>query len=106
MTPPQRARHMVKEYSMFVNGYVGSSMLTNDEYPEVILSNAKELATRVVDEIVNELNRKLASTFNDIVRLSYWETVKREIDNVKQEEIEQLRGTNLIKPDEQDKRTS
>lgn len=34
--------NLIKEFSKLVNGYVGSSMLTNTEYPETIKSNAEE----------------------------------------------------------------
>lgn len=35
---------LIQKFKSYVNGYVGSSMLTNTEYPETILENAKKCA--------------------------------------------------------------
>lgn len=37
------------KFKKFVNGYIGSSMLTNTEYPEAIERNAKE-CVKIADE--------------------------------------------------------
>ena len=37
------------EYKNYVNGYVGSSMLTNTEYPETINANAEKCANTSKD---------------------------------------------------------
>jgi hypothetical protein len=41
--------NLIKEFSKLVNGYVGSSMLTNTEYPETIQKNAEE-CLKIADE--------------------------------------------------------
>ena len=33
---------LIEQFKPLVNGYVGSSMLTNTEYPETILANAEK----------------------------------------------------------------
>jgi len=35
---------LIEKFKPFVNGYVGSSMLTDTEYPEAILANAEKCA--------------------------------------------------------------
>lgn len=57
----QKAQEIVNVCKTYVNGYVGSSMLTNTEYPEVTLSNAQSLAKDVVGEVLDGL-RGLKST--------------------------------------------
>ncbi len=43
MIPKEKAQELVNKFKDYVHGYVGSSMLTNHEYPEQILSQAKRL---------------------------------------------------------------
>ena len=45
LTPKQKAKELVDRMKQYVNGYVGSSMLTNTEYPEQILKQAKKPLT-------------------------------------------------------------
>ena len=52
MTPKEKAAALVEKYKEYVHGYAGSSMLTNHEYPEQILSQAKKAALIAVDEIL------------------------------------------------------
>ncbi len=52
MTPKEKAEELIEKYKDYVHGYVGSSMLTNHEYPEQILAQAKKVALIVVDEII------------------------------------------------------
>lgn len=37
-----KEQHLKDKFKIFVNGYVGSSMLTNTEYPEAIELNANK----------------------------------------------------------------
>jgi len=63
-------------------------MLTNYEYPEQILAQAKKVAEITVDEIIDQLNI-MWDTFNDaeilgcanhtLSKIKYWEDVKEEI---------------------------
>lgn len=86
MSPEEKAKYLIQKFTPFVHGYIGSSMLSNFEYPEQILSQAKKVATFVVDEILHEVKygvnldwlpeRKGGEDF-----LEYWENVKKEITN-------------------------
>ena len=83
MTPQEKAVELVEKYKDYVHGYVGSSMLTNYEYPEQILSQAKKVAVITVDEILltdpmiewGESDSGIEYKSND----SYWNEVKDEI---------------------------
>ena len=87
MSEKEKAQELVEKFKDYVNGYIGSSMLTNTEYPEQILSQAKKVATMVVDEILLETRQgqKL-----DWIRernegqeyIVYWVKVKAEIQDV------------------------
>lgn len=55
MSPKEKAGQLVLKFNGVVNGYVGSSMLNNTEYPETILQNSKICALKVVDEIRCEI---------------------------------------------------
>jgi hypothetical protein len=57
MSEKEKAQELVDKFKDFVHGYIGSSMLTNTEYPERILSQAKKVATMVVDEILFEIRQ-------------------------------------------------
>lgn len=52
MTSKEKAQELLLKFKGYVCGYVGSSMLTNTEYPEVILSQAKGVAIITVNEIL------------------------------------------------------
>jgi hypothetical protein len=43
-TPEEFAEELINMFKPYVHGYVGSSMLSNYEYPEQIESQAKECA--------------------------------------------------------------
>lgn len=87
MSEAEKAQELVGKFKDFVHGYVGSSMLTNTEYPEQILSQAKKVATIVVDEILQEVHygqrydwikeRQGGEEFT-----SYWQKVKSEIQKI------------------------
>ncbi len=70
MTPKEKAIELVEKYKPMVNGYVGSSMLSNTEYPETILENAKRCALIPVEMMIEE------------TRTKYWYDVKYEIQNL------------------------
>ena len=72
-TPKEKAQELVDKYKYFVNGYLGSSMLTNTEYPEIILLNAKQCALIAVEEILN------GSRLFYIEDYDYWQEVKQEL---------------------------
>jgi len=57
MTPKEKAKELVDKYSNFVHGYVGSSMLSNYEYPESILEKAKKVSIITADEVISTLER-------------------------------------------------
>jgi hypothetical protein len=81
MTPKEKAEELVKKYENYVCGYIGSSMLTNTEYPEQILRQAKECAKIAVDEIMSLMikfhNRHIEDNSNEIY---FWEEVKNELN--------------------------
>lgn len=52
MTSKEKAEELLLKFKDYVCGYVGSSMLTNHEYPEQILSQAKKVAIIAVNEIL------------------------------------------------------
>ena len=52
MTTKEKAEELVNMFKEYVYGYVGSSMLTNTEYPEQILKNAKIVSIKTVKEIL------------------------------------------------------
>lgn len=77
-----KATELVKRFYPIVNGYVGSSMLTNTEYPETILNNAKTCALFVVDEIRTE-NKSLYEDFEiNEGKEIYWDEVIKEIQSL------------------------
>ena len=52
MTPNEKANELVDKFKDYVHGYVGSSMLSNHEYPDQILAQAKKVAIICVEEII------------------------------------------------------
>ena len=93
MTPKEKAQELVNKYESYVCGYVGSSMLTNTEYPEQILKQAKECALIAVDEIIasEPINPNKSEPFgkniqsvrqNFIDAHDYWMQVKQELEKL------------------------
>lgn len=85
MLPKEKAQELVDKFKDYVHGYIGSSMLANVEYPEQILSQAKKVATIVVDEILKEITNY--QKFDWIIErqggeeyIVYWAEVKSEIN--------------------------
>jgi hypothetical protein len=87
MSEKEKAQELVEKFKDFVHGYVGSSMLTNTEYPEQILSQAKKVATMVVDEILFEIRQGqkldwIQERNEGQEYIVYWAKVKSEIQDV------------------------
>ena len=87
MIPKEKATQLVENYKDYVHGYVGSSMLTNTEYPEQILSQAKKAATIVVDEVLLSFDGFMDARKNfrhelEIDAERYWLAVKAEIEKL------------------------
>lgn len=84
MTPKEKANQLVARMTQYVHGYVGSSMLTNTEYPEQILEQAKKAAMIVIDECINCSQYKSHIQFSvpEIETTEYWLSVKDEIGRV------------------------
>jgi hypothetical protein len=80
----EKADELIKKYSDFVSGYIGSSMLTNTEYPEAILNNAKQCALIAVDEILNNFGLISESYifYTSSSTRSFYEEVKNEIEKL------------------------
>lgn len=77
MTPKGKALELVDKFKDYVHGYVGSSMLTNYEYPEQILSQAKIVAIITVDEILKTIEESSSEYYDN-----YWAEVKEEIEKL------------------------
>lgn len=73
---------LIKSYEEYVTGYLGSSMLTNTEYPEMIRANAIQCVKIVVDEMIEE---NLLLEREPIVekRLSFWKEAKTLLTTLK-----------------------
>ncbi len=85
MTPKEYSERLVYKYKAHVSGYIGSSMLTNYEYPEQILANAKKCALIAVAEIESELTRYDESSHelqNMESDFRFWDAVKQEIETL------------------------
>lgn len=81
MNPKEKAEELVEKYKDYVCGYIGSSMLTNTEYPEQILKQAKQCAIIAIDELINEHTFKFPLSWN-VKRLGYWKQVKSELEKM------------------------
>ena len=81
MKAKEKAIELVNKYKPMVNGYVGSSMLTNTEYPETILKNAKQCALIAVDEIL-EAVKGMVDAKNGYLSDEYYNEVKSEIEKL------------------------
>lgn len=87
MDSKEKARELVNKYKDYVHGYVGSSMLSNTEFQDVILSNAKKLVIEFVNEIIDTsmtgylINDSKVAEFQVKMR-DYWVEVKKEIEKI------------------------
>lgn len=87
LTEEEKAKELVNKFKDYVHGYIGSSMLTNTEYPEQILAQAKKAAIIVVDEIISETGpgkmlNWLSWNQSGTVYINYWEKVREEINKI------------------------
>ena len=87
MSEKEKAQELVEKFKDFVHGYIGSSMLTNTEYPEQILAQAKKVATMVVEEILFEIRQGqkldwIQERNEGQEYIVYWAKVKAEIQDV------------------------
>lgn len=62
---------LIDKFKSLVNGYVGSSMLTNTEYPETIEANAKRCVRITIDYVEDFLEWLETSNYrwNDDVKM-------------------------------------
>jgi hypothetical protein len=84
MNPKKKAVELVEKMKDYVHGYVGSSMLTNYEYPDQILSQAKKAATIIADEMILEFDKKFPPASHTAAVYAdnhvFWLKVKNEIN--------------------------
>ena len=81
MTPQEKAQELVDRFDEYVHGYVGGSVLSNTQYPDVKLERAKECALIAVDEIIANIEPSVSM---DVIeaRIKYWQEVKNEIEKL------------------------
>lgn len=77
MGAKEKAVELVEKYKDYVHGYVGSSMLTNYEYPDQILSQAKKCALITTTELKNNCFANH--------ELEFWQDVEKEIEKYNNE---------------------
>ena len=86
MNSKEKAEEVVDKFKDYVHGYVGSSMLSNYEYPDQILSQAKKVAHITVDEVIAQwenIDTYLADGGGELnPNLRYWQEVKQELDKL------------------------
>jgi molybdenum cofactor biosynthesis enzyme MoaA len=76
MSAKEKAVELIEKYKDYVHGYVGSSMLTNHEYPEQILSQAKKCALIAVELKLDGMEQ---DSFRSESQFDYWQQVKQEL---------------------------
>lgn len=82
MTPKQKAKELVGKYKEYVHGYIGSSMLSNHEYPEQILLQAKKASLITANEVTDSLGLLNQSDMKVKYEILHWKWVKDEINNI------------------------
>lgn len=85
MTPKEKARQLFDLHKDYVHGYVGSSMLTNTEYPEQIISQAKKAAAIGINELIKEAKTNYYTVRFKRCKLSdreYWIAVLNELEKI------------------------
>lgn len=87
MTAKEKAEELVNKFKPHVYPFLGSSFLTGDDSPEVIMMNAKKCAHFVADQVLLE-NPTLQGTSDDLITMiiqskAYWNSVKIEIEKLK-----------------------
>lgn len=86
LTPKEKAVELIEKFKPFVYPYIGSSFLSGDDSPMVIMLNARRCALIAVDEIL-----KIDAAWFDpscatieSSTLEYWELVKQEIEQIQE----------------------
>ena len=82
MNAKEKAKELIEKYKDYVHGYVGSSMLTNHEYPEQILAQAKKCSLIAVDEIDKAIDFDWMEVQNLESEHRYWANVRIEIEKL------------------------
>lgn len=82
MNTKEKAQELVGKFKDYVHGYIGSSMLTNHEYLEQGLAQAKKASIIAVDEILDVLGDVGVYGYADPKVTTYWESVKIEIERI------------------------
>ena len=85
MTPKEKARQLFELHKDYVHGYIGSSMLTNTEYPEQIISQAKKAAAIGINELIKEAKTNYYTVRFKRCKLSdreYWQAVLNELERI------------------------
>lgn len=79
----EKAKEFIEFFTPYVYPFIGSSFLTGDESPEVILMLSKRCASKVVDELIKESCKD--SEFKDPrvqeLRIDFWMKVKEDVAN-------------------------
>lgn len=84
MTSKEKAKELIETSKHYVHGYVGSSFMTNYEYPEQILNQSKKVAKIIVDEIINEVKNEMHLDWISIRKNGeefdeYWQRLKKRL---------------------------
>ena len=83
----EKAWELVNEFKDYVHGYIGSSMLSNYEYPHRIISQAKAVALIEVGDIIEQweyIDTFLADLGGKLnPNLGFWYAVKKELEAIK-----------------------
>ena len=87
MIPKEKAVELIEKFKKYVHGYVGSGVLTNHEYPDQVLKQAKKVAVLCAREVLASspslpILSEAGSFVNDIEESTeYWIEVLTEIEN-------------------------
>ena len=79
MTAKERAEVLIDKFKDYVHGYVGSSMLSNHEYPEQILSQAKKCAVIACETAISALKQLPQDNMKVIFEIKHYEWTIAEI---------------------------
>ncbi len=82
MTTKQKAKEIVSNFFKYSNGYVGSSFMTDTEFPDAKLSSAKSIAKDVVREILETLNEREIRDDFYVEQTGFYNQVLMDIDQV------------------------
>lgn len=84
MKPEEKAKQLIETAKEYVHGYVGSSMLSNYEYPDQVLNQAKKMALVILNEILYEVKNGIQLDWTPVRRdgedfVEYWSKVEKSI---------------------------